>query len=118
MGEPLSVFIVGAGLGGLATALSLAHSRPQRPYVITILEDASALAPVGAGLHLWPNVTRLLSDWNFLDEIEAYVAEPSTLVVYRYADGAVLAEDENFSETIRRRFPLAPLIDVIAAIYR
>ena len=86
--------------------------------MITILEDAPGLAPVGAGLQLTPNATRLLSNWNLLDEVEAYGAEPSRLVVHRYADGAVLAEDENFSETIRRRFPLAPFIDVIPAIYR
>src|SRR5262245_28927922 len=50
--------MVGAGIGGLAATLAL-H---QTGWDVTVLERAPELAPVGAGLTLWPNAMRAL-DW-------------------------------------------------------
>lgn len=111
-GVPLSILIVGAGLAGLATAISLAQAQPGCRHKITILEDAPALAPIGAGLQLTPNATRLLSRWGLLNDIEAFGAEPRRLAVHRYSSGEILVEDDRFSENIRKRFPGAPFIDV------
>ncbi|MBE3639760.1 FAD-dependent oxidoreductase [Mangrovicoccus algicola] len=48
--------VVGAGIGGLAAALSLA----QRGASVTVLEQAPALAEAGAGIQISPNGTAVL----------------------------------------------------------
>lgn len=113
---PLSVLIIGAGLAGLATSISLALATASLPATqrpkITILEALPSLAPIGAGLQLTPNATRLLARWNLLDKIEAVCAEPQRLVVHRYQDGKVLACDARFSERVRGRYAGYPFLDV------
>jgi FAD-dependent urate hydroxylase len=49
--QGLRVAIVGAGIGGLTTALSL-HRFGHHPIVV---EQTPQLRPVGAGISLWPN---------------------------------------------------------------
>src|SRR5689334_14158857 len=48
--------VVGAGIGGLATAVALRLAG----YEVRVLERAPELAEVGAGLSLWPNALRAL----------------------------------------------------------
>ena len=48
--------VVGAGLGGLASAIALA----QRGWEVTALERRPRAAEVGAGIALWPNALRAL----------------------------------------------------------
>ncbi len=55
-GAPGEVLVVGAGLGGLAAALAFAR----RGARVRILEQAPALAEVGAGITLTPNGARVL----------------------------------------------------------
>ena len=50
------ISIVGAGIGGVATALAL----QQRGIAVRIYEQASKLAEVGAGLHMSPNSLHVL----------------------------------------------------------
>lgn len=109
-----SVIIVGAGLAGLATAISLALATAGRPIAarITILEALPSLAPIGAGLQLTPNATRLLAQWGLLEKLEAVCAEPKRLVVHRYANSDVLACDARFNERVRARYDGNPFIDV------
>ncbi len=45
------ILIAGGGIGGLATALGLA----QKGFSVTVLEKASALGEIGAGIQLGPN---------------------------------------------------------------
>jgi salicylate hydroxylase len=103
----LDVTIVGAGLAGLATAISLALEAADLPKsdqpFIRILESVPSLNVPGAGLQLTPNATRLLSRWGLLDRTEAVCAEPKRLVVHRYADGKILACDERFDMRCRQR---------------
>jgi hypothetical protein len=61
----LHVIVVGAGVGGLTCALSLAR----RGNVVTVLERAEGPAEVGAGLQLSPNATRVLIDLGLEDEL-------------------------------------------------
>jgi hypothetical protein len=66
-GLSLRVSIIGAGMGGLATALALAKSGCSRH--ITVYETASDLGFVGAGIQVAPNLSRILSNLGVLHGI-------------------------------------------------
>ena len=53
---PRSVTVVGGGIGGLTAALAFAR----QGAVVTVLEQASALTAVGAGIQITPNGARVL----------------------------------------------------------
>ena len=69
---PKSAAIVGAGVGGLVAALSLA----QNGVECDIVEQAPQLGEVGAGLQLSPNATWVLGQLGVLAEIEKHWREP------------------------------------------
>ncbi|KAL6154653.1 hypothetical protein ACJBU6_06283 [Exserohilum turcicum] len=102
----LDVIVVGAGLGGLAAAISIAQSG----HNVTVYEAAKELAEVGAGLQLTPNCTKILQRYGLSDEFWASGAEPATLTVHRYT-GTILAHDETFKQNIRNRYS-APFLDM------
>ncbi|KZM28342.1 salicylate 1-monooxygenase [Ascochyta rabiei] len=58
---PLKVIIVGAGLGGLATAIALTRAG----HDVEVYEKSSFHNEVGAAIHLAPNATRILNAWGF-----------------------------------------------------
>jgi salicylate hydroxylase len=49
-----TVLVAGAGIGGLTTALALA----QRGFAVRLLEQTSAIQPIGYGIQLGPNAAR------------------------------------------------------------
>ncbi|KAL2818409.1 FAD binding domain protein [Aspergillus cavernicola] len=106
MQDHLHIIIVGAGLSGLATAISCA----QTGHTVEVIEQAQELAEVGAGLQVTPNASRLFKHWGLPDSIWHSVVEPKTLTVHRYT-GAVLAHDDTFDTHIRARY-VAPFVDV------
>ncbi|WP_405086639.1 FAD-dependent oxidoreductase [Microbispora sp. NBC_01389] len=57
--------VVGAGIGGLTTALALARNGWQ----VTVLEQAASIEPVGAGLAVAPNALRALDMIGLGDEV-------------------------------------------------
>ncbi|SDA53418.1 FAD-dependent monooxygenase [Sinorhizobium sp. NFACC03] len=69
------VAIIGAGIGGLTAALCLAR----RGFEVDIIERATALTEVGAGLQLSPNASRILIELGLLAELEAYWSEPERI---------------------------------------
>ncbi|EFX02321.1 salicylate hydroxylase [Grosmannia clavigera kw1407] len=80
---PLNVVIVGAGLGGLATAVALAR----RGHTVTILEQAPALGEVGAGIQIPPNSARLLLSWGIGPYFKGRVVEPDSMTFRRWQNG-------------------------------
>ncbi|NEQ24663.1 MAG: NAD(P)-binding protein [Microcoleus sp. SIO2G3] len=62
---PLKIAIIGAGIGGLATAIALM----KKGFDVQVYEQAHALQPVGAGLTLLPN------GLNSLDAIKPGIVE-------------------------------------------
>ncbi|KAI1272188.1 hypothetical protein F5Y07DRAFT_380438 [Xylaria sp. FL0933] len=103
----LNIIIVGAGLSGLATAISSAISG----HNVTIFESANELQEFGAGLQITPNASRLLRRWNLPEHLWETVAEPTYLAVHRYSDGKVLALEEDFNKKLRSRYG-SPFINV------
>ncbi|PVI05022.1 monooxygenase [Periconia macrospinosa] len=83
MADNLRIAIIGAGMGGLATALSLAKSGHKN---ITIYETAPGMGFVGAGIQLAPNMARILDRLGCWKQIadeavqcsDTYIREGST----------------------------------------
>ncbi|KAF2638538.1 FAD/NAD(P)-binding domain-containing protein [Massarina eburnea CBS 473.64] len=83
MADNLRIAIVGAGMGGLVTALALAKSGHKN---VTIYETAPGLGFVGAGIQLAPNMARILDRLGCWKQIAAeavqcadtYIREGST----------------------------------------
>jgi salicylate hydroxylase len=71
------VAVIGAGIGRLTTALALRA----RDIDVVILEQASRLDPVGAGIQLSPNANQVLARLGVLDPIVDAAFEPRTLEV-------------------------------------
>ncbi|KAJ9604240.1 hypothetical protein H2200_011074 [Cladophialophora chaetospira] len=63
---PVSVGIIGAGMGGLAAAIALRRGGVK----VTILESTTELGEIGAGIHMFSNVSKYLIRWG-VDEIIA-----------------------------------------------
>lgn len=95
----LHVLIIGAGLCGLAAAISTSLSG----HKVTILEAASQLHEVGAGLQLTPNGTRLLHRWNIAKDLALKAAAPSTISIRRF-DGKLLAHRNDYQQEIENRY--------------
>ncbi|KAJ5155978.1 hypothetical protein N7492_008781 [Penicillium capsulatum] len=95
----LRVIIVGAGLSGIATAISAALSG----HSVDVIEQAKELAEVGAGLQITPNASRLLQHWNLPPSLWDAAAEPTKVTVHRYS-GQVLAHDGSFDRSIRAKY--------------
>jgi 2-polyprenyl-6-methoxyphenol hydroxylase-like FAD-dependent oxidoreductase len=94
-GEAGRAAVIGAGIGGLATAIALS----QAGWEAEVYESAAQLQPLGAGLSIWPNGVRALRALG-LDGLVEAAARPSAAV--RRADGSIIAGFE--STTIAARF--------------
>ncbi|KAK4658036.1 hypothetical protein QC762_203250 [Podospora pseudocomata] len=100
--EGIHVIIIGAGLAGLAAALSTKLANPL--HQVTILEAVKELQEVGAGLQVTPNGTRLLSHWGLTPILAPLAAVPTTLSVHRYDGTKLLAHEPNLQERMLERY--------------
>jgi 2-polyprenyl-6-methoxyphenol hydroxylase-like FAD-dependent oxidoreductase len=81
------VVVVGAGVGGLCAAIALRRSGLE----VVVLEQATELREVGAGLFLWPNAMRVLQRL----EVGAAVEDAGAIVAnaaFRSSRGTSLGE--------------------------
>lgn len=84
----LNIVIIGAGIGGLAAAVSIKKEDPR--HHVVILEAANEIKPVGAGIQINANATRILRYWGLEEELSRYAAEPEVANFRRYSDGRVI----------------------------
>lgn len=82
----MNVVIVGAGIGGLATALAL-HRAGLRPRVY---EQAAMLGEVGAGLSVTPNAVKALDWLGVGTALRAIADEPPQQLTCHFASGELL----------------------------
>ncbi len=86
-GVAASAVIVGGGIGGLASAVSLRRAGLR----VSIIEQATAFEEVGAGLQLSPNATRVLRDLDLLPALEAVAVAPEALEIRDGHSGRLIA---------------------------
>jgi len=96
------VLVVGAGIGGLATAIALQQTGRE----VLVLERAPELWDVGAGISLWPNAVRALRRLGIGDAVEAAGA-PAHAAAFRTWHGAQLGA--SITPQLEGRFG-APLV--------
>ncbi len=83
----LPLVVAGAGIGGLAAALSLARADKR----VALLEKAPQIEEVGAGLQIAPNAGRILQGLGLSSALDAHALLPEAIVVRRAADGRELS---------------------------
>lgn len=69
----LECIVVGGGLGGLGAAIAILLAG----HEVTVLEAASQIGEVGAGIQVLPNSARVLRSWGVTDALEPFATKPS-----------------------------------------
>ncbi|WP_104020436.1 FAD-dependent oxidoreductase [Roseovarius nitratireducens] len=85
----MRVAVIGAGIGGLAVAQALAR----RGADVTVFEQASEIAEVGAGLQISPNGARVLDALGLGAELRQRAVMARTVQLCDYRGGEVLRLD-------------------------
>ena len=80
----MRVIVVGAGIGGLAAAVSLRRGG----HEVTVFEQTPRFTEVGAGIQLAPNATRELRRLGLLDAVAAQSARPTATSFRSWSDGS------------------------------
>ena len=78
--------IIGAGIGGLTAALTLARDG----WSVDIYEQSEKIVPVGAGLQLAPNASRILDGLGLLPTVRRTAVEMERLVARSGLSGRIL----------------------------
>lgn len=71
--DTLPTLVVGGGIGGLATALAIAHTGRD----VHLIEQAPEFTEIGAGLQVGPNATRMLDRLKVLDQVLELAVMPA-----------------------------------------
>ena len=87
MAASRTIFIAGAGIGGLTAALALA----QQGFRIVVLEKAERLEEAGAGLQLSPNASRVLIDLGLQPRLAPRAVTPEAISIMSARSGGEIA---------------------------
>jgi 2-polyprenyl-6-methoxyphenol hydroxylase-like FAD-dependent oxidoreductase len=84
----MKVLVIGGGIGGLTTALSLAAAGID----VEIFEQVPTIAALGVGINLQPNAVRELTELGLGDALKSVAIETSTLTYYNQFGQAIWSE--------------------------
>ncbi|MBP6514731.1 MAG: FAD-dependent monooxygenase [Steroidobacteraceae bacterium] len=84
--ENQKIIVVGAGIGGLATALGLLRAG----HVVRVYEQARELGEVGAGLTITPNGGKALAWLGLGPALDSILSEPESGAIRHFATGELL----------------------------
>ncbi|KAF3924558.1 hypothetical protein ABW21_db0208642 [Orbilia brochopaga] len=82
--RPLNILVIGAGMGGLASAVGLRMSG----HRVTVFEAVPEIKDVGAGIQVAPNASRILERFGVLEELKKDGIMLQTLSLRRWKDDA------------------------------
>ncbi len=85
--KPLSIAIIGGGIGGLAAALHMLHAG----FDVHVYEQARAIGEIGAGIQISPNASRLLHRLGLADAMAKTGVKPLFRHQRRWDNGRTLA---------------------------
>lgn len=95
--DNLKVIVVGAGMGGLTTAIAMEKAG----YQIEIYDRVTALRPAGAGISLWSNGVKVMNRLG-LGQQMAQIGGPMKRMTYIHKSGNLLTD-----------FSLDPLVEAV-----
>ena len=75
MAASRTIFIAGAGIGGLTASLALAA----RGFRVVVMEKADRLEEAGAGIQLSPNASRILIDLGLQQYLGSRAVAPEAI---------------------------------------
>lgn len=84
-GRPRAL-VAGGGIGGLAAGIACARAG----FDVRVFERTADFTPIGAGIQLGPNVTRVLHGWRLDAALAAVASFPDCLLVRHAHSGAEL----------------------------
>jgi salicylate hydroxylase len=82
-----TIFVVGAGIGGLTASLALAA----RGFRVVVLEKAERLEEAGAGLQLSPNASRILVELGLRERLGSRAVTPEAICIMSARAGGEIA---------------------------
>ena len=93
------ILIVGGGLGGLTTALALAH----RGLTARVLEGAPEFGAIGYGIQFGPNVFHVFDRLGLMEQVLAVADSPAAVLMWDALDGKELVRIPT-GASLRARF--------------
>jgi salicylate hydroxylase len=96
-----TIFIAGAGIGGLTASLALAA----RGFRVVVLEKAERLEEVGAGLQLSPNASRVLIELGLQPRLAARAVIPDAISLMSARSGEIIRMPLGEAATFRAGAP-------------
>jgi salicylate hydroxylase len=113
----MRIIVIGAGIGGLAAALTLRRAGLD----VQVFEQATELREVGAGVQVSPNGSRILHRLGLDEPMRRLGVRPKSVVFRRWDDGRELARqpladacERNFGAPYYH-FHRADLLDLLSA---
>ncbi|KAH8144869.1 uncharacterized protein LAJ45_11139 [Morchella importuna] len=92
----LNIIIVGAGLGGLSAAITLCLAG----HHVTVLERATTIGEIGAGIQILPNASRLLISWGLAPSLMQHATLPKQVNMISWKGEHIASMD--FHEAAKR----------------
>jgi salicylate hydroxylase len=113
----MRIIVIGAGIGGLAAALTLGRAG----FEVQVFEQAEELREVGAGVQISPNASRILERLGLAGQLRRFGVRPRFTVIHRWDDGREIARqpladacERNFGAPYYH-FHRAELLDLLSA---
>jgi salicylate hydroxylase len=113
----MRITIIGAGIGGLAAALTLRRAGLD----VRVFEQAAELREVGAGIQISPNASRILNRLGLEEPMRRMGVRPRSILIRRWDDGREIARqpladacERNFGAPYYN-FHRADLLDLLSA---